>query len=77
MNRSVNSAAAEKRRISGIHDGIDLELRDVTAGNVDLNVRAQNVSDRSSGRSRRQSSVYFTGPECCFAVKFRDDLFED
>src|SRR5439155_13403858 len=61
MNRAVHSASAEKRGIGGIHNGIDLDLRDVAADNVDLGQRAQSISDRSSGRSRRQSSAYFIG----------------
>ncbi len=61
MNRAVNSAAAEKRRIGGIHNGIDLDLRDVAADNVDLSGTAQIVSDRSSGRNRWQSPAYFVG----------------
>src|SRR5205814_2504689 len=77
VNRAVHPAAAEKRRVSRIHNGIDLELRDVAADDVDLSESAQSVSDRSSERGRRQSPVYFTGPERCFAVKFRNDLFED
>ena len=61
VNRAIDSAAAQQASIRGIHNGIDLELRDVAADNVDLSGTAQNVSDRSSGRSRRQSPVYFVG----------------
>jgi hypothetical protein len=32
MNRAINSATAEKCRVRRVHDGIDLERCDVTAG---------------------------------------------
>ena len=51
VNCAIDSAAAEQRRICGIHNGIDLELRDVAADNVDVGGRTQSVSDRSSWRS--------------------------
>ena len=41
VNRAVYPAAAEKRRVSRIHNGIDFELRDITTDNVDVTGRAQ------------------------------------
>jgi hypothetical protein len=35
MNRAIDSAAAEKRRVRGVHDCIDIQLGDVTPDNVD------------------------------------------
>ena len=49
MNRAINSAAAKKRRICCIHDGIDLELRDVAADEFDLSRRAQNSATEVQG----------------------------
>src|SRR5438876_57100 len=49
MNRAINSAAAKKRRICGIHDGIDLELRDIPADDFDLSRRAQNSATEVQG----------------------------
>jgi hypothetical protein len=45
VNRAIDSAAAEKSRICGIHNGIDLEFRDVATDNVDATGRAQTVSN--------------------------------
>ena len=61
VNRAIDSATAEQRRICGIHNSVDFELRDVATDNVDFGGRGQSVSDRSSGSSRRQSPVYFLG----------------
>ena len=61
MNRAIHSAAAEKRRICGVHNGIDFELRDVAAKNLDFSGTAQSVGDRGSRRNRRQSPVYIVG----------------
>jgi hypothetical protein len=30
MNRPIHSSAAEQREIGGVHDGIDVELCDIT-----------------------------------------------
>jgi hypothetical protein len=46
MNRAINSAAAKKRGIGGVHNAIDIELRDVTADDFDFSHKSQ--------RSRRQ-----------------------
>jgi hypothetical protein len=61
MNCAIHSATAKKRRVCGVHNGTDLELRDIPADNIDLSERAQNIRHRSSGRSRRQSPAYFVG----------------
>ena len=42
MNCAINSPAAEKRGVRRVHDGVDIELRDVAADDVDLSGRAQN-----------------------------------
>ena len=36
MNRPIDSSAAEKRRIRRIHNGINIEFRDIPAGDIDL-----------------------------------------
>ena len=36
VNRAIDSAAAEQRRVCGVHNGIDLELSDVAADDLDL-----------------------------------------
>ena len=36
MNRTIHAAAAEQRGVRGIHDRIDLELRDVAAVEFEL-----------------------------------------
>src|SRR6185436_15130899 len=38
MNRPVDAASAEERRVRGVHDRVDVELRDVAA--VQLELRA-------------------------------------
>jgi BRCT domain type II-containing protein len=35
VNRAIDSAAAEQRCVSRVYDGVDLELRNVSADNVD------------------------------------------
>jgi hypothetical protein len=42
MNCAIHSPAAEKRGVRRVHDGVDIELRDVAADDVDLSGRAQN-----------------------------------
>ncbi len=61
MNHAIDSAAAKKRRVSRVHNRVDVDFCDIPADDFDLSRRAQNVGDRSSGRSRRQSPVYFLG----------------
>jgi hypothetical protein len=39
MNRAIDSSAAEKRRIRRVHNRVNLELRDIAAGDVDLAMR--------------------------------------
>ena len=39
MNRSVDSAAADKRRVRRVHNGIDLELRDIAADDIDFAIQ--------------------------------------
>jgi hypothetical protein len=36
MNRAIDSAAAEQRCVSRVYNGIDLDLRDVSADDFDL-----------------------------------------
>jgi hypothetical protein len=36
MDCAINSAAAEKRRVGRVHNGINVELRDVAAENFDF-----------------------------------------
>jgi hypothetical protein len=33
MNRAIDSAAAQKRRVRRVYDGVNLEFGDVAAGN--------------------------------------------
>jgi hypothetical protein len=39
MNRSVDSAAAEKRRIRRVHNRVNLEFRDIPADDIDFAMR--------------------------------------
>jgi hypothetical protein len=36
VNRAVDASAAEERRVRGVDDRIDVQLRDVSAMNLDL-----------------------------------------
>src|SRR5437899_2573116 len=39
MNRAINSAAAEKRRVRRVHDRVNLEFRDITLHDLNLVLR--------------------------------------
>ena len=39
MNRAIDSATAEKRRICRVHNGINVEFRDVAADDLDLAIQ--------------------------------------
>ncbi len=36
MNRAIDSTAAEKCRVRGIHDGINMQGRNIAADDVDI-----------------------------------------
>jgi hypothetical protein len=36
MNRAIDSAAAEKRRVRRVHNRVNIEFRDVAADNVNF-----------------------------------------
>jgi hypothetical protein len=44
MNRAIDSATAEKGRVRGVHDRIDIELRNVPAGDLDFASRGLHKS---------------------------------
>jgi hypothetical protein len=38
MNRAIDSATAEERRVRRVYDGIDIEFRDIALDDLDLRV---------------------------------------
>src|ERR1700752_4218163 len=53
MNRSIHSPSAQKGRVSGIHNGVDMEFRDVAAERFNSSMI---FHDRFSSQSRRTNA---------------------
>ena len=49
MNRAVHSAPAEKRRVSRVHNRVDVDFCDIPADDFDLSRRAQNSATEVQG----------------------------
>lgn len=61
MDRAINSAAAKKRRVSRVHNRVDVDFCDIPADDFDLSGSAQNsateVQGAGGGRVRFISSA--------------------
>src|SRR5437899_5262855 len=49
VNRAINSAAAKKRRVSRVHNRVDVDFCDIPADDFDLSRRAQNSATEVQG----------------------------
>ena len=49
MNRAINSAAAKKRRVSRVHNRVDVDFCDIPADDFDLSRRPQNSATEVQG----------------------------
>ena len=62
MDRAIHAAAAEQRAVRGVHDGVDVERRDV--GDEDVEPRAAGLGDEESAAEtcerRRPCGQYIT-----------------
>src|SRR5207249_10556746 len=52
MDRAINSAATEQRRIRGVHNCIDVQLGDVAADDIDLSCGFRSEEHTSELQSR-------------------------
>ena len=62
MNRAINSAAAKKRRVSRVHNRVDVDFRDITTDNVDVTGRAQVLGTEVQGAAGGRVRFISLGP---------------
>ena len=62
MDRAVDAAAAEKRRVRGVDDGVNAQCRDV--GNDDFQPRRTNLA-RGQGSDRGVDRMPLSANSCC------------